>query len=31
MSKPKILQEGESYTFGSYFELAYETEDILAE
>ncbi|MUG98624.1 hypothetical protein F7734_42580 [Scytonema sp. UIC 10036] len=31
MSKPKILQEGTSYTFRSYFELPYETEDILAE
>ncbi|MEH1906190.1 MAG: hypothetical protein V7L05_06135 [Nostoc sp.] len=31
MSKPKILQEGQSYTFRSYFELPYETEDILAE
>ncbi|MCC5670196.1 hypothetical protein LC653_42005 [Nostoc sp. CHAB 5784] len=31
MSKPKILQEGQSYTFPSYFELPYETEDILAE
>ena len=31
MSKPKILQEGQSYTFCSYFELPYETEDILAE
>jgi hypothetical protein len=31
MSKPRILKEGQSYTFGSYFELPYETEDILAE
>jgi hypothetical protein len=31
MSKPKILQEGQTYTFRSYFELPYETEDILAE
>ncbi len=31
MSKPKILQEGQSYTFRSYFEFPYETEDILAE
>ncbi|BAZ06222.1 hypothetical protein [Calothrix sp. NIES-3974] len=31
MSKPKILQEGQNYTFRSYFELPYETEDILAE
>jgi hypothetical protein len=31
MSKPKILKEGQSYTFRSYFELPYETEDILAE
>ncbi|MEC4813150.1 MAG: hypothetical protein SAK29_07735 [Scytonema sp. PMC 1069.18] len=31
MAKPKILQEGQTYTFRSYFELPYETEDILAE
>jgi hypothetical protein len=31
MAKPKILQDGQTYTFRSYFELAYETEDILAE
>ncbi len=31
MSKPKILQEGQTYTFRSYFELPYETEDILVE
>jgi hypothetical protein len=31
MSKLKILQENQSYTFRSYFELPYEAEDILAE
>lgn len=31
MAKIKILQEDQSYTFRSYFELPYETEDILAE
>ncbi len=31
MSKIKILQEGQSYTFRSYFELPYEADDILAE
>ena len=31
MSKHSILQENQSYTFRSYFELPYETEDILAE
>ncbi|MEO0456489.1 MAG: hypothetical protein AAF152_07885 [Cyanobacteria bacterium P01_A01_bin.114] len=31
MSRPKILQEGQSYTFRSYFEMPYETDDILAE
>jgi hypothetical protein len=31
MSKPKILNEGQAYTFRSYFEFPYETEDILAE
>jgi len=31
MAKIKILQEGHSYTFQSYFELPYETDDILAE
>lgn len=31
MAKIKILQEGQSYTFRSYFELPYEAEDILAE
>ncbi len=31
MSRVSILQENQSYTFRSYFELAYETEDILAE
>ena len=31
MSKIKILQEGQSYTFRSYFELPYEADEILAE
>lgn len=31
MSKHSILQDNQSYTFRSYFELPYETEDILAE
>ncbi|MGK7922499.1 MAG: hypothetical protein AB4080_21090 [Trichodesmium sp.] len=31
MPKIKILQEGESYTFRSYFELPYEADEILAE
>ena len=31
MAKIKILQEGHSYTFRSYFELPYEADDILAE
>jgi hypothetical protein len=31
MSKRKILQEDQSYTFRSYFELPYEADDILAE
>jgi hypothetical protein len=31
MAPPKILQEGQSYTFRSYFELPYEADDILAE
>ncbi|MEB3340271.1 hypothetical protein [Okeania sp.] len=31
MSKTKILQEGQSYTFRSYFELSYEADEILAE
>lgn len=31
MSKRKILQEGQSYTFQSYFELPYDPEEILAE
>ncbi len=31
MSKPKILQEGQSYTFRSYFEMPYEADEILAE
>lgn len=31
MAKLNILQEGQSYTFQSYFELPYEADDILAE
>jgi hypothetical protein len=31
MSKPAILQPGQSYTFRQYFEMTYEPEDILAE
>lgn len=31
MSKPKILQEGTSYSFRSYFELPNDTDEILAE
>ena len=31
MGKMKILQENQSYTFRSYFELPYEADDILAE
>ena len=31
MSKPKILQEGVSYTFRSYFELPNDTDEVLAE
>jgi len=31
MSKHSILQDNKSYTFRSYFELPYETDDILAE
>lgn len=31
MSKLKILEENQSYTFHSYFDLPYETEDILRE
>jgi len=31
MSRPKILQENQSYSFRSYFELPYDTDDILAE
>ncbi|HAJ61321.1 MAG TPA: hypothetical protein DCP31_20380 [Cyanobacteria bacterium UBA8543] len=31
MSKQKILQEDREYTFRSYFELAYDPDDILAE
>ncbi|MEM9162492.1 MAG: hypothetical protein AAGC54_05415 [Cyanobacteria bacterium P01_F01_bin.4] len=31
MTKSKLLQEGQSYTFRSYFEFPYETDDVLAE
>lgn len=31
MAKPPILQEGQSYTFRSYFEMPYEPDEILAE
>ena len=31
MAKKKILEEGRDYTFRSYFELAYEPDEILAE
>lgn len=31
MSKPKILQDGFSYTFRSYFELSNDTDEILSE
>lgn len=31
MGQTKILQEGQSYSFRSYFEMPYETDDILAE
>ncbi|MEB3181826.1 MAG: hypothetical protein VKL59_22750 [Nostocaceae cyanobacterium] len=31
MPRQKILQEGQSYTFRSYFELPYEADEILAE
>lgn len=31
MSRLNLLKEGKSYTFGSYFELPYETDEILAE
>ncbi len=31
MTKAKILQEGQSYSFRSYFELSYEPDEILAE
>lgn len=31
MTKPKILQEEREYTFGSYFEMTYPPEEILAE
>lgn len=31
MSRPQILQENQSYSFRSYFELPYDTDEILAE
>lgn len=31
MTRPSILQPGQSYTFRQYFEMTYEPEDILAE
>jgi hypothetical protein len=31
MTRPAILQPGQSYTFRQYFEMSYEPEDILAE
>lgn len=31
MSRPRIIQPGESYTFSKYFELSFTPEDILAE
>ncbi len=31
MPKPKILQEDQSYTFRSYFEMPYEVDQVLAE
>jgi hypothetical protein len=31
MSRPRIIQPGQSYTFSKYFELPFTTEDILAE
>lgn len=31
MARPSLLDPDQSYTFRSYFELAYETEDVLAE
>lgn len=31
MTKAKILQDGQSYTFRSYFEMAQEADNILAE
>jgi hypothetical protein len=31
MTRPTILQPGQSYTFRQYFEMAYEPDDILAE
>lgn len=31
MSRPRIIQPGQSYTFSKYFELSFTPEDILAE
>ncbi len=31
MSRLNILEKGKSYTFGSYFEMPYEIDEILAE
>ena len=31
MARPRILQEGECYTFRNYFELPYEADEVLAE
>jgi len=31
MTRPHLLQEGQSYTFRSYFEMPYEADEILAE
>ena len=31
MTRRRILQEGQSYTFRSYFEMPYEADEILAE
>ncbi|MDZ7960309.1 MAG: hypothetical protein RMY34_20910 [Aulosira sp. DedQUE10] len=31
MSRPRIIQPGQSYTFSKYFELPFSPEDILAE
>jgi hypothetical protein len=30
MSRPRIMQPGQSYTFSKYFELSFTPEDILA-